>query len=82
MNFDDTPAEAAFRTEVRAWIDANAPKQLRAELETAGFAGATFADVDPMTAAKAWQKKKFDAAGPACTGRRTTAGAARRRSSG
>jgi alkylation response protein AidB-like acyl-CoA dehydrogenase len=65
MNFDDTPEEAAFRAEVRAWIDANAPKQLRAELETAGFAGVTLSDVDPMAVAKAWQKKKFDA-GWAC----------------
>jgi acyl-CoA dehydrogenase len=29
MNFDDTPEEAAFRSQVRAWIDANAPKHLR-----------------------------------------------------
>ncbi len=65
MNFDDTPEEAAFRAEVRAWIDANAPKELRAELETAGFAGVSLSDVDPMAVAKAWQKKKFDA-GWAC----------------
>jgi alkylation response protein AidB-like acyl-CoA dehydrogenase len=65
MNFDDTPEEAAFRAEVRAWIDANAPKQLRPQLESAGFAGVSLADVDPMTVAKAWQKKKFDA-GWAC----------------
>ena len=32
MNFDDTPQEAAFRAEARAWIDANAPKELEAEL--------------------------------------------------
>ena len=30
MNFDDTPEEAAFRAEVRAWIDANAPGAPRA----------------------------------------------------
>jgi alkylation response protein AidB-like acyl-CoA dehydrogenase len=65
MNFDDTPEEAAFRAQVRAWIDANAPKALRAELETAGFAGVSLSDVDPMAVAKAWQKKKFDA-GWAC----------------
>ena len=65
MNFDDTPEEAAFRTQVRAWIDANAPKELRAELETAGFAGVSLSDVDPMAVAKAWQKRKFDA-GWAC----------------
>ena len=28
MNFDDTPAEAAFRKEVRTWLDANAPAEL------------------------------------------------------
>jgi alkylation response protein AidB-like acyl-CoA dehydrogenase len=65
MNFDDTPQEAAFRAEVRGWIDANAPKELRAELETSGFAGVSLSDVDPMAVAKAWQKKKFDA-GWAC----------------
>jgi alkylation response protein AidB-like acyl-CoA dehydrogenase len=65
MNFDDTPEEAAFRAEVRAWIDANAPRQLRADLETSGFASLTLNDVDPAAAAKAWQKKKFDA-GWAC----------------
>ena len=32
MNFDDTPQEAAFRAEARAWIQANAPKELEAEL--------------------------------------------------
>jgi len=65
MNFDDTPEEAAFRAEVRSWIDANAPKELRAELETSGFAGVSLSDVDPMAVAKAWQKKKSDA-GWAC----------------
>ena len=28
MNFDDTPQEAAFRAEAKAWIDANAPKAI------------------------------------------------------
>jgi hypothetical protein len=37
MNFDDTPQEAAFRKEVRSWIDANAPKHLEAELKRASF---------------------------------------------
>ncbi len=32
MNFDDTPQEAAFRAEAKAWIAANAPKQYEAEL--------------------------------------------------
>ena len=39
MNFDDTPDEARFRAEARAWIQANAPTHLQAELELAGEAG-------------------------------------------
>ncbi len=65
MNFDDTPQEAAFRAEARAWIDANAPHELLADLENAGFGGLNLSGVDPMTAMKGWQKKKFDA-GWAC----------------
>ena len=33
MNFDDTPQEAAFRAEAKAWIAANAPKQYEEELK-------------------------------------------------
>jgi alkylation response protein AidB-like acyl-CoA dehydrogenase len=65
MNFDDTPAEAAFRAEVRAWIDANAPRELKADLESAGFGSLELKGVDAMAAAKAWQKKKAEA-GWAC----------------
>jgi acyl-CoA dehydrogenase len=65
MNFDDTPEEAAFRAEVRAWIDANAPKDLQPELATAGFGSGGVKSVDPMAASKAWQKKKAEA-GWAC----------------
>ena len=32
MNFDDTPQEAEFRTTARKWVEANAPKDLEAEL--------------------------------------------------
>ena len=65
MNFDDTPQEAAFRAEVRAWIDANAPKHLEAELKPSGFGHPALEGDDPMSASKAWQKKKADA-GWAC----------------
>ena len=37
MNFDDTPEEAAFRAEARAWIDANAPTHLYPILSGSGF---------------------------------------------
>jgi acyl-CoA dehydrogenase len=63
VNFDDTPDEAAFRAEARAWLDANAPKEALAAVG----GGLTLPANDPgfLAAAKAWQKKKFDA-GWAC----------------
>jgi len=65
MNFDDTPEEAAFRAKVRAWLDANAPKHLEAELRAASFGFQGVASEDPIGASKAWQKKKQQA-GYAC----------------
>jgi alkylation response protein AidB-like acyl-CoA dehydrogenase len=65
MNFDDTPAEATFRVEVRDWIQANAPRELKADLESAGFGSLEMKGVDAMGASKAWQKKKAEA-GWAC----------------
>ncbi len=65
MNFDDTPEEAAFRAEARAWIQANAPRNLEAELKQGGFANNGLKSVDPIAASKAWQRKKADA-GWAC----------------
>ena len=65
MNFDDTPKEAAFRAVARAWIGANAPKELEAELKQGGFANNGLKSVDPIVVAKAWQKKKAEA-GWAC----------------
>jgi acyl-CoA dehydrogenase len=64
MNFDDTPEEAAFRAEARAWIDANAPKHLHDALANAGF-GSGPQGIDAMAEGKAWQKKKAEA-GWAC----------------
>ncbi len=65
MNFDDTPSEASFRAEVRAWIQANAPTELRAELEMAGYGQPPLRGGDVIPASQAWQKKKSDA-GWAC----------------
>jgi len=47
MNFDDTPAQAAWREECRSWI--------AAALRDLGHDG------DPIGRAKAWQAAKFDA---------------------
>lgn len=65
MNFDDTPEEAAFRAVARDWIQANAPKELEAELKGGGFGNNGLKSVDPIVVAKAWQKKKAEA-GWAC----------------
>jgi acyl-CoA dehydrogenase len=65
MNFDDTPAEAAFRARVRKWLDENAPWELEPELRQAGFGSNGLTSIDPIVASKAWQKKKA-AAGYAC----------------
>jgi alkylation response protein AidB-like acyl-CoA dehydrogenase len=53
MDFNDTPQEAKFRAEARAWLAANAPKP--EELE----------GLDQIGRAKLWQKRKYDA-GWAC----------------
>ena len=57
MDFNDTPEEAAYRNQVRDWLDANAPKKQEGSADPE--AG------DGMAASKAWQAKKA-AAGYAC----------------
>lgn len=56
MDFGDTPEEAAFRAEARAFLDANMPKKEpgRAYVSRAMTA-------DDVVAAKAWQRKKAEA---------------------
>ena len=65
MNFDDTPQEAAFRAEAKAWIAANAPKQYEDELRKASLGRTELKNANMLEVAKAWQKKKADA-GWAC----------------
>jgi acyl-CoA dehydrogenase len=65
MNFDDTPQEAAFRAEARAWISANAPKELEAELSQPTVGRIALKDKDILAESKKWQKKKAEA-GWAC----------------
>src|ERR1700741_930901 len=65
MNFDDTPQEAAFRAEAKAWISANAPKQYEDELKKASLGRTQLKGANILEVAKAWQKRKFDA-GWAC----------------
>ena len=61
MNFDDSAEEAAFRQTARAWLDANAPKHLRQELEEAPFGRLQLKSIDATAASRAWQKQKYDA---------------------
>ena len=61
MNFDDTPQEAAFRAEARAWIAANAPKQYEDELKRASLGRIQLKGGNILEVAKAWQKKKAEA---------------------
>jgi len=65
MDFNDSPEEAAFRAEVRAWIDANAPTYLRPHLERSGFGNTNTGEYNGLAEAKKWQRKKADA-GWAC----------------
>ena len=61
MNFDDTPQEAAFRAEAKAWIKANAPHEFEAELAKASLGRIKLQKHDIVEVAKAWQKKKAEA---------------------
>ncbi len=65
MNFDDTPQEAAFRSEAKAWIAANAPKQYEEDLRKSSLGRTQLKGANILEVAKAWQKKKADA-GWAC----------------
>jgi acyl-CoA dehydrogenase len=62
MDFADTPEEAEFRAEARAWLDANAERLAPGE-SAAGFMERD--DPDLIKKSQAWQAKKADA-GWAC----------------
>lgn len=53
MDFNDTPEEAAFRTEVRAWLAANAPAHVIPQ-------GVTLDDAEEVERGKAWQRAVYD----------------------
>ena len=63
MDFNDTPEEAAFRAEARAWLDANA--ELRSANGPPPDRRRRRTDPDGGKAAPAWQKTEADA-GWAC----------------
>ena len=59
MDFEDSPEEAAFRKEVRAWLDANAKKRTgKREIDPEDMENGAAGE---MAASKAWQKRKAEA---------------------
>lgn len=71
MDFRDTPEEAAFRAQVRAWLDANGQKRLSDDQRFDDGMN----DEQRIRAAKAWQRKKADAGYAAITWPREWGGA-------
>ncbi|MBT5601226.1 MAG: acyl-CoA dehydrogenase, partial [Gammaproteobacteria bacterium] len=65
MDFSDTTTEAAFRQEVRQWIDTHAPKHLADALAGSSFGSTQTGEFDSLEEAKKWQKAKAEA-GWAC----------------
>ena len=60
MNFDDTPQEAAFRAQARAFVAAHAPKQFEQELSKASLGRIRLSNADIVEVGKAWQKTKAE----------------------
>jgi acyl-CoA dehydrogenase len=58
VDFDDTPEEAAFRAEARAWLEAHAP--LRGSGDSAGGALDEPGSPEMVADAKRWQATKAD----------------------
>jgi len=63
MDFNDTPEEAKFRAEARAWLEANA--KLKGPEDREGDVLGEQVTEEMIQQAKTWQKKKADA-GWAC----------------
>lgn len=53
MDFNDTPEEAAFRSEARAWLEANAPAHEIPE-------GVKLDDAEEVARGRAWQRALYD----------------------
>lgn len=59
----DSTAEAKFRTQARAWLEANAPKPTRAEIAPSAIVAEWKPEEErqKLDEARAWQQKKFEA---------------------
>ncbi|HEY5154758.1 MAG TPA: acyl-CoA dehydrogenase family protein [Acidimicrobiales bacterium] len=61
MDFDDTPEEAAFRSEARSWLEANAAPRGGPDDWSDGFFDASMDDDELMARSRAWQRCLWDA---------------------
>lgn len=61
MDLNDTPEEAAFRAEVRAWLESNAERKSEDEEEGAAELFEERDESAVLAEARAWQRKKYDA---------------------
>jgi acyl-CoA dehydrogenase len=60
VDFDDTPEEAAFRAEARAWLEEHAPAKGGPGDFSTGFLESTMSDEEFHALVKAWQEKLVD----------------------
>ena len=60
MDFDDTPEEASFRAEARAWLEAHAPAKGGPEDFSTGFLEGTMSPEEFTERTKAWQRLLVD----------------------
>ena len=62
MNFDDTPEEAAFRAEARAFLEAHAKPKSADSLGSSFYAQKPTpeGELEHVRECKAWQKVKYD----------------------
>jgi acyl-CoA dehydrogenase len=60
MDFSDSPTEAAFREEVRAFIADHAPHYLTEHLQKSGFGNTNTGEYDALQEAKKWQRTKAE----------------------
>jgi acyl-CoA dehydrogenase len=60
VDFDDTPTEAAFRREVRSWLDAHAPRRGADEDFSGGFFDPDVDTVALFAANAEWQRTLFE----------------------
>ncbi|HEV8299091.1 MAG TPA: acyl-CoA dehydrogenase family protein [Acidimicrobiales bacterium] len=61
MNFDDTPEEAAFRAEVRMFLDAHATPKTDGSFANANYGDSAAAELEHVAKCEAWQRVKYDA---------------------